>query len=157
MLPSAPWSYGTTSAMRPAHCVLPLRARRGAQMSCQRPVSAMDPHSKHQHSTALIMKSSVSVSCGLLKVLQGCVRPWYRSPSSHKPKLPLESNQIIITNFVTWPFQKIIFHQKTTLHKLNRYSTHCHCISVYLTFLSHTIWKLVCSSKVLLSQEKKCL
>lgn len=48
------------------------------------------PHSKHQHSTVLIMKSSVSVSWGLSKVLQGCVLPWYRSPSNHSPKLPLK-------------------------------------------------------------------
>lgn len=48
------------------------------------------PHSKHQHSTVLIMKSSVSVSWGLSKVLHGCVLPWYRSPSNHSPKLPLK-------------------------------------------------------------------
>lgn len=47
------------------------------------------PHTNPQHSIDLTTKSSSLESVWLPNVLQGWELPWYKSPSSHKPKLPL--------------------------------------------------------------------
>ena len=43
-----------------------------------------------QHSNVLTQKSSSGLRGSLPKVLQVCERPWFKSPSSHRPNLPLE-------------------------------------------------------------------
>ena len=43
-----------------------------------------------QASNALTTKSSEEVNSSLLKVSHLWVRPWYRSPSNHRPNTPLK-------------------------------------------------------------------
>lgn len=43
-----------------------------------------------QHSNVFTTKSSRGASGSLSYVLQDCVLPWYKSPSNHKPNLPLK-------------------------------------------------------------------
>lgn len=43
-----------------------------------------------QHSSVFTTKSSRGANGSFPYVLHDCVLPWYRSPSSHSPNLPLE-------------------------------------------------------------------
>ena len=46
-----------------------------------------------QHSNVLTQKSSSGLRGSLPKVLQVCERPWFKSPSSHRPNRPLKQKQ----------------------------------------------------------------
>jgi hypothetical protein len=52
---------------------------------------------KAQHSIVFTTKSSSGASGSLPYVLQRWVRPWYKSPSNHKPNLPLQNRHICLT------------------------------------------------------------
>lgn len=59
------------------------------QLARARRVVGMTNQTKPQHSMVLTTKSSSLDNVALPKVLHGWELPWYKSPSSHKPKLPL--------------------------------------------------------------------
>ena len=55
-----------------------------------------------QHSRVLTQKSSSGLRGSLPKVLHGCERPWFKSPSSHNPKRPL-----LISNWLWRSFTRV--------------------------------------------------
>lgn len=71
-------------------------------MSCLEDTRQPQSQTNPQHSIDLTTKSSSLDSVWLPKVLHGWELPWYRSPSSHRPKLPLlkkkEKNECLQTN-----------------------------------------------------------
>ena len=65
-------------------------------------------HTNVHASSPLHRKSSREDSCTLLYVVQGWLRPWYRSSSSHRPKFPLRRRKISTTMMMEKRLQRTI-------------------------------------------------
>lgn len=100
------WCRQTTRAQFPAKCFCRLLVQGvlllllPACVACSRRrlpavTGAVSSHTNAQHSRVLTTKSSPSTRATLPYVEHGCVRPWYRSPSSHNPNLPLQTYTVV--------------------------------------------------------------